>query len=160
MLGHQPVANRYKEIAIRTANPLQLVVMLYDGAIHSLQEAQEHIRHKDIASRSRCVNRAFAIISELQSCLNFEVGGRIAASLDRLYSYMKQRIFIGNLQQKTEPLAEVVTLLENLRSAWGEVANQAQSIDASLPRPGFDNPDTLGAGTRGMRSLSGINISG
>ena len=160
MLAHQPVANRYKEIAIKTANPLQLVVMLYDGAIHSLQEAQEHLRRKDISSRSRCVNRAIAIVSELQSCLNFQDGGNIAVSLDRLYSYMKQRIFMGNLQQTPEPLAEVVVLLESLRSAWGEVASQAQSNESSHPDPAFEKAAALGAGPVGRRELCSLNISG
>ncbi len=158
MLGHQPVATRYKEIAIQTANPLQLVVMLYDGAIHSLREAQEHLKRKDIASRSRCVNRAIAIVSELQSSLNFQDGGQIAVSLDRLYTYMKQRIFMGNLQQKPEPLAEVVLLLEGLRSAWGDVAQQAQSNGPSSAVPTLGNSVTLGA--PGIAGLSSINISG
>jgi len=159
MSAHQPVANRYKEIAITTANPLQLVVMLYDGAIHSLQEAQEHLRRKDISSRSRCVNRAIAIVSELQSCLNFQDGGNIAVSLDRLYSYMKQRIFMGNLQQKPEPLAEVVVLLESLRSAWGEVASPPPN-ELSPPGPAFEKAAALGATSVGRCELSSLNISG
>src|SRR5512140_295149 len=122
MVGSQPLASRYREVAVQTANPLQLVVMLYDGAIQALKEAQDHIGRKDIPSRARCINRAVAIVSELQACLNFGDGGGVAHSLDRLYTYMKQQIFKGNLEMSREPLAEVVTLLENLRSAWSQIA--------------------------------------
>ena len=45
-----PYANRYKEVAIKTASPLQLIVILYDGAIHALQEAQQHLKAKSILS--------------------------------------------------------------------------------------------------------------
>ncbi len=92
MSGYQSLAHRYQEMAIKTANPLQLIVMLYDAAICSLQEAREQIERKDIAGRSRSINKCIAIISELQSCLNLKAGGEIASSLDRLYDYMKRRI--------------------------------------------------------------------
>lgn len=125
MAGYQNFAHRYREVAVKTANPLQLVIMLYDAAICSLQEARDHINKKDIASRSRSVNKCIAIISELQSCLNLRAGGEIADSLDRLYDYMKRRIFAANVQQSSQPLLEVETLLENLRSAWREIAGPA-----------------------------------
>jgi flagellar protein FliS len=127
-----PLANRYRETAIKTANPLQLIVILYDGAIQSLQEAREHIKRKDIGNRARCVNRCVAIITELQACLNFNASGNIAASLDRLYNYMKQGLFKASLEQRTEPIDQVIALLENLRSAWGELANQS-NIQSSGP---------------------------
>ncbi len=154
MVGSQPSAGRYREVAVRTANPLQLVVMLYDGAIQALKEAQDHLGKKDIPNRARCINRAVAILSELQACLNFSNGGAIAHSLDRLYTYMKQQIFTGNLEMNREPLAEVVALLENLRSAWGEIARQAQ------PQPMRGDPGMLKDGTTGSLQLTGLNISG
>lgn len=150
-------AHRYREVAVKTANPLQLVVILYDAAIHALQQAQEHIKRKDIAGRARCLNRSLAIISELQACLNFKEGGEIADSLDRLYNYVKQRIFRANVEQRAEPLAEVVTLLENLRSAWNELVAQSARADITANRPKSTDSDLLKNGTTG---LSALNISG
>jgi flagellar secretion chaperone FliS len=125
MVYNHSYADRYREVAIKTANPLQLVVILYDAAIQSLQEALEHLKSNNISARARSLNKTVAIITELQASLNFDVGGDIAGSLDRLYTYMKQRIFKANVEQAAEPLAEVITLLENLRSAWREVAGQS-----------------------------------
>jgi flagellar secretion chaperone FliS len=129
-------AHRYREIAIKTANPLQLVVILYDGAIQALQEAQEHLQRKNIARRARCLNRGIAIISELQACLNFKEGGDIAPSLDRLYNYMKDQIFRANIDQKGEPLAQVVKLLESLRDAWRELAFKSHTATSPVNLPG------------------------
>jgi flagellar secretion chaperone FliS len=126
MSGIQSPANRYREVAVKTANPLQLVVMLYDAAIYSIQEAREQIARKDIAGRSRSINRCISIISELQSCLNHQAGGEIASSLDRLYDYMKRRIFRANVDQSVQPLAEIEVLLESLRSAWVQLGTQTQ----------------------------------
>ena len=138
MGSNLPLANRYREVAIKTANPIQLIVILYDGAIQALQEAREHIKTKDIGNRSRCLNRSVAIISELQASLNFNVGGDIAGSLDRLYAYMKRRIFEASVEQRIEPINQILGLLENLRTAWGEVARQSNNTGpaaASAPGP-------------------------
>jgi flagellar protein FliS len=125
MPENESPAQRYREVAVKTANPLQLVVMLYDAAICSVQEAREHIARKNIAGRSRSINKCIAIISELQSSLDLKAGGEIAGSLNRLYDYMKRRLFGANVEQSVQPLAEIETLLENLRSAWAELVAQA-----------------------------------
>src|SRR5262245_22614191 len=152
-----PHASRYREVAIKTANPLQLVVLLYEGAIALLQEAQQHLRAGDISARVRCVNRAVAMISELQASLNFEQGGEIAASLDRLYTYMKAQIFKGNMNQSVEPLAEVVALLENLNSAWVQIASQSVKNPAGAPEA-LPDP-TARAGAEGA-PIAALNLSG
>ena len=150
-------AQRYRDTAIKTANPLQLVVILYDGAIHALQEAQEHIKHGDIARRARCINRSVAIISELQACLNFKEGGDIADSLLRLYDYMKRRVFKANVDQCPEPLAEVVVLLQNLRSAWCELIANSNKSGTTSAAPLSQSPAALKSDAPGLNSL---NISG
>jgi flagellar protein FliS len=155
MHSSQRPAGRYREVAIKTANPLQLVVMLYDGAIQSLNEAGEHLNRNDIARRARCTNRAVAIISELQACLNFQDGGDIAGSLDRLYTYMKHQIFKANVEKRPEPLAEVAGLLANLRSAWRELAAaKAPNPDAVL------NHQVLKEAATGAAHPGSFNISG
>ena len=130
MVQKETLAQRYREVAIKTANPLQLVVMLYDAAILSLQDARSHIHKKNIAGRSQSINHSISIISELQACLNRKEGGEIAHSLDRLYDYMKRRIFKANVDQSLAPLEEIEGLLENLRSAWTQLVEKTPQQDA------------------------------
>ncbi len=159
MSGYQSLAHRYREVAVKTASPLQLVVMLYDAAICCAQEAQERMSRKDIAGRSRSVNKCIAIISELQSCLNLRSGGEIAGSLNRLYDYMKRQIFRANLEQSTQPLAEIEALLENLRSAWIELVNQASAASAPSPGQQLPNDNVSEAPMPAAASLKSLNIS-
>jgi flagellar protein FliS len=116
-------ASRYREVEVRTGNPLQLVVVLYEGAIHFLQEAKGHLQSGDIEGRTRAINRTLAIVSELQATLNFEEGGQVARSLESLYAYMKGRLIAANLGQDDKLLSEVISLLSTLRSAWQELAS-------------------------------------
>ncbi len=147
MVSQPPPSSRYRETEIRTANPLQLVVILYDGAIQGLQEAREQLRRGDIEGRARAVNRTMAIISELQASLNLEAGGQIARCLELLYAYMNRRIFEANFGQAAEPLGEVISLLTTLRAAWSDLAQQALAAagastvsgsEQSLPKAGAD----------------------
>ncbi len=150
MTASGPFADRYLEVETQTANPLQLVVMLYDGAVQYLQEARGHIQRGEIHGRTRAINRTLAIISELQASLNFEEGGQIARSLESLYAYMKGRLIAANLGQQDEPLAEVISLLSTVKSAWQDLASIAlrQSPEPTLPRqpvagmPADDTPDS------------------
>jgi flagellar secretion chaperone FliS len=159
MSGNQSLAHRYREIAVKTANPIQLVVMLYDAAICSIKEAREHMDHKNIASRSRSINKCISIISELQSCLNLKDGGDIAGSLDRLYNYMKKRIFCANVEQSIQPLAEIEVLLENLRSAWIELASQTQGTMNQAAAPPLMNQRIAPAAPPETIQLKSLNIS-
>ncbi len=157
MTGAESLAYRYKEVDVNTASPLQLVVMLYDAAILSLQQARDHIKKKDIEGRSKALNHCNSIITELQSCLNLKEGSEIASSLDRLYDYMKHRIFEANVDQSSEPLKEVEGLLENLCSAWRELVNKSSNgspvnFDQNAT---YSNPGVSGkASTARMKSLN------
>ena len=160
MSGYQSLAHRYREVAIKTASPLQLVVMLYDAAICCTQEARQQMERKDIAGRSRSVNKCIAIISELQACLNLKAGGEIAVSLNRLYDYMKGRIFRANVEQTSQPLTEVETLLENLRSAWVELVSQAPAAAmTSTTSPQQPNSSFMGSAAAAPSQTKSLNIS-
>jgi flagellar secretion chaperone FliS len=159
MSGNQSLAHRYKEVAVKTANPLQLVVMMYDAAICSMKEAKEQVGRRDIAGRSRSINKCISIISELQSCLNLKQGGEIATSLDRLYDYMKRRIFTANVEQSIEPLEEIEALLENLRSAWSELVAQALGSKVEPSASSLPEPEVFKSGNPVAMHVKSLNIS-
>jgi len=114
----------YRRTQIQTQTPMELVVMLYDGALRFVREASAAIGRRDIAARQVAVSRALDIVSELQSTLNMAEGGEIAASLDRLYAFITDRITDASLKQDAAPLADAEKVLLNLRSAWAELAAQ------------------------------------
>ena len=144
-MENQFFANRYREVAVRTATPLQLIVILYDAAIYSLHEAREHIARKNLEGRLLSVNKCMSIISELQSSLNLKTGGDIASSLNRLYDYMKIRLFTANAQQSLKLLEEIESLLKNLRSAWRTLAEQTREGSERFKPTDLPEPMVTGA---------------
>ena len=118
--------NTYRQIEVNGSNRLQLVVMLYDGAIRFLGEAKVCLAKNDTRGRNKAVNRTLAILGELQSTLRMDEGGEIAQSLDRLYNYMTNGILDSNLKGVPNGFDESIRLLRILNSAWTQIANQTE----------------------------------
>jgi flagellar protein FliS len=159
MSANQLLALKYRETAVKTANPMQLIVMLYDAAICSLKEAREHMNRKDIAKRSRSINKCIHVISELQSCLDLKAGGEIASSLNKLYDYMKKNIFKANVEQSVQPLDEVEILLEGLRSAWNEVAAHTRAPETQSGGQSASPSGIIDAAAPVAMELKSLNLS-
>lgn len=118
-------AEAYRQTEARSRSPLELVVMLYDGALRFVAEASEAHANRQIAARGTAISRAIAIVGELQSTLNLDEGGEIATQLDRLYGYIQNRLLDVTMHQDPKALTEVRTLLSTLRDAWAQIATPA-----------------------------------
>jgi flagellar protein FliS len=114
--------NVYRQTEVQSRSPLELVVLLYDGALRFLAAAKDGFARGDIPARRQATSRLLAIISELQSTLDVERGGEVAASLDELYSYMTRRIVEATSTNSAAPLEDVQRLLETLREGWQGIA--------------------------------------
>jgi flagellar protein FliS len=110
----------YRRVTAETRSPLELVVMLYDGAIRFIGEAQAAADQNDVAGRTRAVSRALAIVTELQNRLQMDEGGDVARELDRLYSYMTARLLDSNVKRDRRALDEVRRLLSTVRDGWAQ----------------------------------------
>jgi flagellar protein FliS len=108
----------YLESRILTADPMELVRILYRLAIDRVREARGHLEKGDIAARAKAISTASQAIGELHGSLNLEAGGEIARRLSELYDYMQRRLLEATLRQSIEPLDEVLGLLSTLSEAW------------------------------------------
>jgi flagellar protein FliS len=111
----------YLESRILSADPVELVCILYEQAILAVENASDSIAAGDIASRSRAISKAIAIIGELEGSLNFEAGGEISRNLGRLYQYIRGQLVVANTRQEAAPLAEVERLLRTVAEAWSAI---------------------------------------
>ncbi|PYS39310.1 MAG: flagellar export chaperone FliS [Acidobacteria bacterium] len=123
-MAYDVARNTYQEIEANASNGLQLVVMLYDGAIRFLNDASACVKRRDLPGKVLAVDRALAIIGELQATLKMDEGAHISSSLDGLYTYMTQRILDASLRLDPAPFDEVVRLLANLNNGWKEIAQR------------------------------------
>lgn len=101
-----------------SADPLELINILYEHAILRVRSARECLAQGDIAGRSGYISKAIGILGELEGSLDLQAGGEIARNLAKLYQYIRERLFVANRKQEDEPLAEAESLLKTLADAW------------------------------------------
>jgi len=128
---YQNAHETYLEGRIASADPLELVRMLYQGASGAVRDARHYLAEGDIAARSRSISKACEILIELTVSLDHTAGGDISRRLEQLYDYMQRRLLEANFQQADAPLAEVLGLLSTLGEAWDEIQVKAAPAQPS-----------------------------
>jgi flagellar protein FliS len=127
-LYRNPIGKSYLLVATQTASPGHLVLMLYDGAIRFLEKAMHGFSSEDPAEFNQTINnnvqRAQAILDELNAALNLEQGGELAGQLGRIYHYLDRRLQESNLRKQPDGIEEVRERLVVLRDAWREMLSQ------------------------------------
>ena len=111
----------YRESAVLTASPEQLVVMLYDGAGRFLRQAEAALGEGAVEHAHDRLNRGEAIVDELLATLDMDQG-QIAERLQAIYVYCKRCLIEARLERDASKVRLVVRLLTELREAWAQVA--------------------------------------
>ena len=118
----------YRTIAVDTATPGKLILMLYDGALRFLHAAEQGFQMESLSARQETVHnnliKAQNVISELQRCLNIREGGDVAINLFRLYDFMNTRLMDANVRKQPENIRIVAQLLGEIRDAWEQMLQE------------------------------------
>jgi flagellar secretion chaperone FliS len=137
---HSPV-KAYARVGIETgiasADPHQLIVMLFDGALLATVDAKRHMLSGNLAGKGESISKAIMIINDgLRASLDLKVGGALAHNLRALYSYMSQRLLLASAQKDPAMIDEVHKLLGELRDAWAAIEPGAAGNPASARAAG------------------------
>lgn len=125
----------YLETQVLGADPVDLVRMLYRGAIGAIEDARNHLKTGDIMARGNSVNKAMDILSELALSLDQQVGGEFAVRLGNLYSYIQRNLIRAHVEQSDVPLAESAKLLGTLLEGWDEMKSTPAPRVSVVPEP-------------------------
>ncbi|MDR1708695.1 MAG: flagellar export chaperone FliS [Candidatus Accumulibacter sp.] len=107
------------ETAVTTANPHQLILLLFEGAREAIVVARAGIEEGDVPKKGEHITKAIDIIlNGLRASLNLKEGGDLAQNLYALYDYMGRRLLHANLHNDEAALDEVLNLLGELHGAW------------------------------------------
>jgi flagellar protein FliS len=124
--------NSYRQVAMQTAAPGQIVLMLFEGAIRFLDRAENGFTIEDPAEANQTIHnniqRAQEILHELNMALDVEQGGELAHTLRSLYEYMDRRLLESNLQKTVEGLVESRKHLGTLREAWSDMLQGKSTV--------------------------------
>ncbi len=134
-MGYNQALNVYKETRVKTASQGALIVMLYEEAIKHIDAAvsllDENLK-KDpsrIEKTNNHILKAQEIVTELAASLNMDEGGDIAKNLMSIYTFFLGQLSSANFEKKPEKLVSVRSLMEQLLSAWTQIASSPSAAE-------------------------------
>jgi flagellar protein FliS len=130
----------YLESRVLTADPVELIHLLYQHALTQVRSARSAAAAGDIAGRTQAIAKALAALGELEGSLDYNAGGSISRQLARLYQYMRRRLVDGNVKRDEGALAEVESLMRTLDEGWTAMQHAASAPAASTYFPGVTEP--------------------
>jgi len=148
-LAYTNAISSYRETRINTASQGQLIIMLYEEAVKCLDRGLELLIQNSGAKKnpgniekiSKSILKTQEIITELIVSLDFERGGEIAKNLFSLYTWFNKELLEANITHDIHRVTSVRNQINELRSAWTEIAAK-------------NKPEAAG------KIVTGVNIAG
>jgi len=131
----QQAQREYLESRILAAQPAELIEMLYQVGIQSLNKAIGHLKSGDAMARSREVTRAQEAVNELMAALDHSVGAPFTQTLASLYVYIQQQILKGHAGPSEEALQRAIGLLTTLQEGWNGVCADLVKLSQAVAEP-------------------------
>ncbi len=131
--------NSYQQTEIKTANRLEVLVKLYDGAVRFMNQAAQCQQKKDIAGKGTYISKSMAIINEFKNTLSFEHDRELATNLDRLYTFINDKLLKANITNEPDHIKEAIKITTILRDAWKEL--QTKENGTTSPEAKSSNQD-------------------
>jgi flagellar protein FliS len=109
------------------ATPYQVVKVMLDAVLARVAEATGHLERGETAAKGEKIGKALGIIEALMLGLDKAGGGEIAANLERLYDYVSRTLLRAQLENRSELLKEVSSLLREIKLGWDGIAPTAKA---------------------------------
>ena len=113
---------RYSSIDVTSriegASPHRLVSILFDELLKALDAMSAAQKRGDIGQRGSRQSRALAILSGLETSLDFDKGGEIAKGLAAIYREARRLVIVAADANDPAPIEQAKEMLREIASAW------------------------------------------
>ena len=108
---------------VKTASPIELVVIVYDTAIFSLEGVKENWKNKNYSEATKRIIKAQKCVQELKRALNMEIE-EMSHQLFSMYRAIDKILLKAQRERKEDVLDRALKMLTELRDTWKEVAKK------------------------------------
>ncbi|MFD1776628.1 flagellar export chaperone FliS [Paenibacillus rhizophilus] len=112
--------DKYRQSAVQTSSPSQLLLMLFDGAIRFGKSAMEGMDAADYEKVNTNLGKVQSIVNEL--IITLDRSYEVSNGLYALYEYTNHLLIQANIKKAKEPVEEALGYLSELRQAFAQAA--------------------------------------
>lgn len=120
------------ESSILSADPHQVIVMMYDGALESMSKAKGAIERNELGLKSEMLTKAVNILSALQNALDKDTQPEISENFEVLYNFCISRLNDVNIDLDISGIEEVYGYIKPLRDAWKAIPEESKQEGLDL----------------------------
>jgi flagellar protein FliS len=132
MALNKKAAEQYQNNTVFTATPEELTLMLYNGAVKFIKQAEIAMEDNNIEKVNENSQKAQNIIRELMSTLDMKY--EVSSGLYNLYDYFLKRLIDANIKKDVDALKEVEGFMADLRDSWEQAMKIARKQQRSKPQ--------------------------
>lgn len=110
----------YRQQDILTANPVDVIVMLYDALKKNIIVGKRKIIKNDVQGAHDHLMKAQQIVVELVNSLDMSY--EIAENLLAIYEFILKTLEEANMKKDDKALEPLVEIIGDLREAWHEIS--------------------------------------
>ena len=103
---------------IEGATPHQLVQILYEELLKSLDAMAFAALRGDYVKRGQHQSKSLAILTALETSLDFDKGGEIAGGLVTIYREARRLVLAAGREGDAQPVIKAREMLGEIASAW------------------------------------------
>ncbi len=111
-----------QDFLVEGADAHNLVRILYQELLSSLDRARDGLSAADLAAKSAHVSKALTIIHVLATSLDFERGGDVAQSLSQLYEWARRKVIEASRNNLIPAIEEVHKAISEIANAWNTIS--------------------------------------
>lgn len=116
--------NQYKENTVFTSRPEELTLMLYNGLVKYIMQAQMAIEKRDMERAHSSIVRAKEIIICFENTLDMKYD--ISRDFIKMYEYMYRRLTEANIKKDGQIINEILDHAKGLRDTWSQAMIKAK----------------------------------
>ncbi len=122
--GYNAAADRYLENEVLTAPPEKLHLMLIQGAIRFIRQAQQHWEAERAEAATECLIRAQEIVGEMLASLKPEENKSLVSKVAGVYMFVFRSLIDAQLTSNAKALEDALRVLQIEEETWQQVCKQ------------------------------------
>lgn len=119
---------KYKQQDVLMANPVELIIMLYDGCIKQLKLSKIAIQDAKMDKVNVSLQKAQDIIMEL--IMSLDLHYEMANELLKIYEFIIDEIVDINISKNETKIDPIVEILNDLKKSWQHVLKESKLIES------------------------------